>query len=107
MLEVGLSWEPSQYLLRGMVQAGPPLDETDVEMHEVGLSLMFIFLLGEPATLAEVGGDEVEQAEVCKGPLPQLLCLPACVRCPEGWMESADVNMPHAAGASLRRAPAS
>lgn len=64
---------------------------------------MFIFLLGESALLAEVPGDEGEQAEGHKCPLQQLLC----VCCLEGRMESSDVNMPRAARASLRQAPAS
>lgn len=97
----------SRYLLPGVVQADPPLDETDVEMCGFGLSLTFIFLLWESAILAEVLGDEVEQAEGCKGPLQQLLCPPVRAHCPEGRMESSDVNMPHTAGASRMRAPAS
>lgn len=52
-------------------------------------------------------GDEVEQAEGYKGPLQQLLCLHVCACCPEGWMESSDVNMPHTVGASPRQAPVS
>ena len=78
-----------------------------MEMHGFGLSLTFVFLLRGSAILAEMLGHEVEQAEGYKGPLQQLLSLPVRVCCPEGWMESSDVNTLHAAGASPRQAPAS